>query len=73
MSDMNTRTKPRALPPTGFLRLPDVLRLIPVSRAVWWQGIKDGNFPKGYKIGKRITACRCEDIRELIDRLGATE
>ncbi|MCF6199421.1 MAG: AlpA family phage regulatory protein [Hyphomicrobiaceae bacterium] len=61
------------LPPTGFLRLPQVLKLIPVGRASWWEGMKQGRYPKGVKIGKRSTAWRVEDIRDLIDRLGAAE
>jgi predicted DNA-binding transcriptional regulator AlpA len=58
------------LPETGYLRLPDVLRLIPVSKSTWWQGIKDGYYPKGIKLGTRITAWRVEDIRDLIRSLG---
>ncbi|BCS54747.1 AlpA family transcriptional regulator [Geobacter sp. SVR] len=55
------------LPETGFLRLPQVLELIPVSKTTWWQGIKDGRYPKGVKLGQRITAWRVEDIKALIE------
>jgi prophage regulatory protein len=58
------------LPSTGFLRLPDVLRHIPVSRSAWWAGIQEGRFPAPVKLGPRTTAWRAEDIHELIDRLG---
>jgi predicted DNA-binding transcriptional regulator AlpA len=61
--------KSKTLPETGFLRLREVLRLIPVSKSTWWEGIKDGRFPKGVKIGKKITAWRVEDIHELIAEL----
>ena len=57
------------LPETGYLRLPDVLRLIPVGKTTWWDGIKSGRFPKGVKIGSRVTAWRVEDIRGLISSL----
>jgi len=57
------------LPETGFLRLPDVLRLIPVGKSTWWTGIAKGMYPKPVKIGERISAWRVEDIRALIDRL----
>lgn len=63
-----TQTNP-AIPETGFLRLPQVLQLIPVSKSGWWLGIKDGRFPKGVKLGKNTTAWRAEDIRELISKL----
>lgn len=55
------------LPTTGFLRLPEVLRLYPVSKSTWWAGIRNGRYPKAVKIGKRATAWRAEDIRALID------
>ncbi len=58
---------------SGFLRLPDVLRLIPVSRASWWAGIKHGRYPQPVKISPRCTAWRVQDIRELIERIDAGE
>lgn len=54
---------------TGFLRLPDVLRLVPVSRSTWWNGIQEGRYPRGVKLGPRATGWRVEDIRALIERL----
>lgn len=54
------------LPETGFLRLSEVLKYIPVGKTTWWAGIKTGKYPKSVKLGKRITAWRAEDIRELI-------
>ncbi len=58
------------LPPTGFVRLPGILAPhgpIPVSKSSWWQGVKDGCYPKPVKLGPRITAWRVEDIRTLIN------
>jgi len=54
----------------GFLRLPEVLRIIPVSRSAWWAGIKSGRFPQAVKLGPRTTAWRVSDIRKLTDGLG---
>lgn len=59
----------QTLPETGFLRLPQVLDLIPVGKSTWWAGVKSGRFPKSYKIGPRTTAWRVEDIRRLVDEL----
>lgn len=56
----------------GFLRLPDVLSLIPVSRSAWWSGVKDGRFPKPVKLSARTTAWRHEDIQALIARLSGS-
>ncbi len=58
-------TRP-ALPETGFLRLPQVLALIPISRSAWWAGIREGKFPRGIKLGSKTTVWRAEDIRALI-------
>jgi len=58
------------LPETGFLRLPQVLKFIPVSKTVWHDGIRSGRYPKPVKLSERTSAWRCEDIRALIDELG---
>jgi predicted DNA-binding transcriptional regulator AlpA len=57
------------LPTTGFVRLRSILAPrgpIPVSKSTWWAGVKSGRFPKGVKLGPRITAWRVEDIQGLI-------
>lgn len=53
----------------GFLRLPQVLELIPVSKATWWAGCKTGRFPKPYKLAPRVTAWKSSDIQEFIRRI----
>lgn len=55
------------LPETGFVRLPEVLKFIPVGKSTWWQGTATGRFPKPIKLGKRISVWRVEDIRFLIE------
>lgn len=63
---MQNQPRP-VLPDAGFLRLPQVLTLIPISRSSWWDGIKKGKYPQGIKLGSRTTVWRAEDIRTLID------
>lgn len=58
-------------PTTGYLRLPQILAVYPVSRSTWWPGVKDGRFPPSVKLGPRTTAWRAEDIRRLIEGGGA--
>lgn len=60
------------LPRSGFMRLPKVLQLIPVSKSAWWQGCRDGRFPKPVKLGPKTTAWRVEDIVALIERIGSS-
>ncbi|AMO93998.1 prophage CP4-57 regulatory family protein [Collimonas fungivorans] len=56
-----------ALPETGFVRLPTILKIYPISRSAWWQGVRDGRLPKSVHLGPKTTAWRVEDIRALID------
>ncbi|MCL2658067.1 MAG: AlpA family phage regulatory protein [Betaproteobacteria bacterium] len=64
----------QTLPVTGFLRVKQIIGdpkkgippIIPVSAATWWDGVKDGRFPKPVKLGPSTTAWRVEDIRKLI-------
>jgi len=55
----------------GFLRLRDVLRIIPVSRSTWYEGIKAGRFPRQVRIIGDLVAWRVSDIRALVDRINA--
>ena len=67
MSDFNN------LPESGFARLSSILAPhgpIPVGKSTWWQGVRDGRFPKPVKLGPKTTAWRVEDIRALIEQLG---
>ena len=57
------------IPETGFLRLAQVLSVIPLGKTSWWKGVKVGRFPKPVKLSARCTAWRAEDIRELIKTL----
>ncbi|MDE2599367.1 MAG: AlpA family phage regulatory protein [Rhodocyclaceae bacterium] len=66
---MAATTQPH--PITGFVRLPQVLKLIPVSRSTWWEWCRTGKAPKPVKLGERVTAWRAADINALIEHLGA--
>lgn len=63
---MQVRNIAPILPPEGFVRLPVVLRVLGIGKTSFWQGIKDGRYPKPVKLGPRIAAWRVEDIRALI-------
>ena len=54
------------IPQTGFVRLSQVLEVIPLSKTSWWRGVKSGRFPKPVKLSERCTAWKAEDIRALI-------
>lgn len=61
------------LPESGFVRLPDVLAVFPVSRSAFWAGIKEGRYPRPHKLSKRTSAWRVEDIHALIESIGKTD
>ena len=48
-------------------RLPKVLELIPVSKSTWWQGVKEGRFPKPIKLTPRTSCWLADEIHDLID------
>ncbi len=53
--DQNTRR---------LLRLPEVLRRIPVSKSSWYAGVKAGRFPKPVKLGS-ASVWRDDDIAAI--------
>lgn len=59
------------LPAVGFVRLADVLKIVPVGKTAWYQGVKEGRFPAPVKLSKRASGYRVEDIRALLDSLSA--
>jgi prophage regulatory protein len=61
------------LPSTGFIRLPDILRLFPVSPSTWWRGVRSGRYPRPVKLSAYCTAWRVEDFRELLERTARGE
>ena len=60
-----------SIPETGFLRLSQVLKLIPICKTKWYAGVKDGHFPKPVALGPRTAGYRVQDIKGLIERLGS--
>ena len=61
------------IPTYGFLRLPQILAAIPISKSAWWEGCRTGRYPKPVKLGPRTTAWRAEDIVALINRVSGQQ
>jgi prophage regulatory protein len=59
-----------ALPRTGFLRQPQVLQLVPISKSTLWRRIEAKTFPKPVKLSVRVTAWRAEDVYSWIAQQG---
>jgi len=56
------------LPQTGFVRQPQVLALVPISKSTLWRRIQARSFPQPLKLSERVTVWRAEDIRHWIER-----
>lgn len=52
----------RAVPVNMFLRLPQVLARVAISRSTLWRRVGDGTFPCPLKLSRRVTVWRSEDI-----------
>jgi len=57
------------IPETSFVRLAQVLEVIPLGKTCWWEGVKSGRFPKPVKLSARCVAWRAEDNHRLIQNL----
>ncbi len=52
-----------------FLRLPEVLEIIPISPSTWWEGVRRGSYPKGTHLSPRTVGWRLSVIEALCARL----
>jgi predicted DNA-binding transcriptional regulator AlpA len=72
-------TASNPLPEAGFIKLWQIVgnkkssipAIIPVSRTTFLNKVKSGEYPQPVKLGVRSIAWRVEDIRALIEQLGA--
>jgi len=57
-----SRSSRAAVSSNVFLRLPQVLARVPISRSTLWRRVNDGTFPRPLKLSDRVTVWRSEDI-----------
>lgn len=62
-----------SIPTFGFLRLPQILAIFPISKSAWWEGCRTGRYPKPVKLSSCTTVWRVEDIRAFIESLSQRE
>ena len=58
---------------SGYMRLPAVLEVFPVSKSSWWAGVKAGKYPKPAKLGPRTSAWSKADIGKLLNEIATKE
>jgi len=49
-----------------FLRVNEVLEMIPVAKSTFYAKVKQGVFPKPIKFGRKLSMWRESDIRNFI-------
>lgn len=59
--------------PAALLRLAQVLKIIPIGRTTWLDGVRDGRFPAPVRLGPRTIAWRAADILAIAERGVAAE
>jgi len=72
MSDkeQNLVNKSSKAGPERLYRVKTVLSLIPISRSSWFDGIKQGKYPKGHLLSERTRVWKESEIQAIIDNLG---
>lgn len=55
-----------------FLRLPEVLSRIPVSKSTFWNGVREGRFPRPVKLTIRTSAWEEDKIDDLCEKIAAS-
>jgi prophage regulatory protein len=70
--ETNAKELPSGLP-GGYIRLANLLNLVPVGRSTLWQWVRDQKFPAPVKLSERITAWRVEDVRSWLAAQGQKE
>ncbi len=56
-------------PIEGYLRLPQVLKIIPVSRSTWYRGVKSGIYPQPVKLGIRASGWKIDAVKNCVTDL----
>ena len=64
----STRPSTRHKNIKGFMRLKQILEIIPFGKTTIWHKVKTGEFPKPVKLSERVTAWRASDIEDYIEK-----
>lgn len=58
------------LPQIGFVRLPTVLQVYPISKSKLYADIKAGKFPAPLKLSERVSAWDVVTLRKFLESKG---
>lgn len=56
-----------AIPERGFVRIAQILAVIPIGKSSWWAGVREGKYPQPVKPSPfgRVTVWHAEDVAAL--------
>lgn len=57
------------LPEIGFIRLPQVLHILGVSKTAFYAGIKNGSYPAPKRLTARTAVWSVSEIRNFVERV----
>ena len=60
-------TTPATLPETGYIRISQLVKIIPFSASTIWRKSRNGSFPKPYKLSEQVSAWKNLEILEWMD------
>ncbi|MBW2187062.1 MAG: AlpA family phage regulatory protein [Deltaproteobacteria bacterium] len=55
-----------------FLRIKQLLEIVPLGKSTVWKLVAEGKFPQPIKLSERCTAWRESDIQQWMDKLSAS-
>lgn len=64
---------PDTSPDERLLRLPEVLKIIPVSRSEWYRRLAAGDAPAAVELGPRARAWRLSDVNAYLVRIASRD
>lgn len=61
--------EPVVLPADGFVRFRQIRQVLPMARATWYDGVRNGMYPPSYNLGNNMTAWLAADVHETIAQI----
>lgn len=70
-----SKTEIKPIPLHGYVRLGQILAVIPICKSSWWAGVRSGKYPAPVRPSPfgRTTVWRAEAINELCARAGGVK
>lgn len=51
----------------AYMRLRQIIAIVPFSQATIWRKVKNGSFPAPIKLSERVTAWKVDDVRAWLE------